>query len=61
MKVREPERQAVSPLLGKLFKRTFSTSIKDHMLQCEHKVAWDDFVILGREDKHQCLERGKAV
>ena len=49
MKVRILEHQGVSPRTGKHLKGTFSTSMEDHMLDCNHMVAWDDFKVLGRE------------
>ena len=49
MKVRVPEPQGVSPRTGKHLKGTLSTSVKDHMLDYNHIVAWRDFKVLGRE------------
>ena len=49
MKVRVSEHQVVSSRTGKQVKGTLSTSVKDHMLDCDHKVAWEDFSINGRE------------
>ena len=56
MKVRVLEHQGVSPRTGKHLKGTFSTSVRDHMLDCNHMVAWDDFKVLGRESNHWLLE-----
>ena len=56
MKVRVSEHQGVSPRTVKLLKGTLSTSVRDHMLVCNHKVAWDDFKVLGRESNHWLLE-----
>ena len=56
MKVRVSEHQGVSPRTGKLLKGTLSTSVRDHMLVCDHKVSWEDFKILGRESNHWLLE-----
>ena len=52
MKVRVSEHQGVSPRTGKHLKGTLSTSVRDHMLDCNHIVAWDDFKVLGRESNH---------
>ena len=56
MKVRVLENQGVSPQTGKHLKGTLSTSVRDHMLDCNHVVAWDDFKVLGRESNHWLLE-----
>ena len=56
MKVRVSEHQGVSPRTGKHLKGTLSTSVRDHMLDCNHMVAWDDFKVLGRESNHWLLE-----
>ena len=56
MKVRVSEHQGVSPRTGKHLKGTLSTSVRDHMLDCNHMVAWDDFKVLGRETNHWLLE-----
>ena len=45
MKVRVSEHQGVSPRTGKRVKGTLSTSVRDHMLDCDHRVAWEDFSI----------------
>ena len=37
------EHQGVSPRTGKHLKGTLSTSVRDHMLDCNHMVAWDGF------------------
>ena len=50
------EHQGVSPQTGKHLKGTLSTSVRDHMLDCNHMVAWDDFKVLGRESNHWLLE-----
>ena len=39
MKVRISEHQGVSPRTGKRVKGTLSTSVRDHMLNCNHTVA----------------------
>ena len=56
MKVRVSEHQGVSPRTGKHLKGTLSTSVRDHMLDCNHIVAWDYFNVLGRESNHWFLE-----
>ena len=56
MKVRVSEHQGVSPRTGKHLKGTLSTSVRDHMLDCNHVVAWDDFKVLERESNHWLLE-----
>ena len=56
MKVRVSEHQGLSPRTGKHLKGTLSTSVRDHMLDCNHMVAWDDFKVLGRESNHWLLE-----
>ena len=56
MKVRVSEHQGVLPQTGKHLKGTLSTSMRDHMLDCNHMVAWDDFKVLGRESNHWLLE-----
>ena len=56
MKVRVSEHQGTSPRTGKLLKGTFSTSVGDHMLDCNRIVAWDDFKVLWRETNHWLLE-----
>ena len=48
MKVRVSEHQGLSPRTGKHLKGTLSTSVRDHMLDCNHMVTWDDFKVLGR-------------
>ena len=56
MKVRVSEHQGVSPRTGKRVKGTLSTSVRDHMLDCDHIVAWEGFSIIGRESNHYLLE-----
>ena len=56
MKVRVSEHQGVSPRTGKHLKGTLSTSVKDHMLDYNHIVAWHDFNVLGRESNHWLVE-----
>ena len=56
MKVRVSEHQVVSIRTGKIVKGTLSTSVRDHMLECDHILIWDDFKVLGRESNHWLLE-----
>ena len=56
MKVQVSEQQGVSPRTGKRVKGTLSTSVRDHITDCDHAVAWEDFSIIGRESNHYLLE-----
>ena len=56
MKVRVLEHQGVSPRTGKHLKETLPISVRDHILDCNHMVAWDDFIVLCRESNHWLLE-----
>ena len=56
MKVRVSEYQGVSPQTGKIVKGTLSTSVRDHMLECDHIVTWDNFKVLVRESNHWLME-----
>ena len=56
MKVRVSEHRGVSPRTGKVLKGTTSTSVRDHMLECDHIVDWVDFSVLGTENNHFLLE-----
>ena len=56
MKVRALEHQGVSPQTAKHLKGTLSTFVRNHMLDCNHIVAWDDFKVLDRESNHWLLE-----
>ena len=60
MKVRVSEHQGVSPRTGKRVKGTLSTSLRDHMLDCDHRVAWEDFSIIGRESTTTYWKQKKA-
>ena len=55
-KVRVSEHPGVSPRTGKHLKGTLPTSVRDHMFDCNHMVAWDEFKVLGRESNHWLLE-----
>ena len=46
MKVRVSEHQGVSSRVRNPVKGTHSASVRDHMLICNHEVAWGDFRIL---------------
>ena len=55
-KVRVSEHQGVPPRTGKPVKGTLSTSVRDHMLVCDHKVVHEDFKFLGNESNIYLLE-----
>ena len=61
MKDRVSENQGVSPRTGKRVKGTLSTSVRDHMLNRDHTVAWEDFSIIGRESNHYLLEAKESL
>ena len=64
MKVRVSEHQAVSPKTGrtgKQVKGTLFTSVRDHMLDCDHRVGWEDLSIIGRESNHDLLETKESL
>ena len=61
MKVQVSEHQDVSPRTSKPVKGTLSTSVRDHMLNCDHTVAWEDFSITGRESNHYLLETKESL
>ena len=52
MTFRVSEHQGVSPRTVKRVKGTLSTSVRDHMFDCDHIVACEDFSIIGRESNH---------
>ena len=56
MKARVSEHQGVSPRTGKHLKKTLPTSARDHMLDFNHVVAWDDFKVTRRKPNHWFLE-----
>ena len=56
LKVRISEHLGVSPRTGKHWEGTLLTSVKDHMLDCNHVVSWDEFKVLMRESNHWLLE-----
>ena len=43
-------------IISKYFKETLSTSVRDHILDCNYMVAWDDIKVLWRESNHWVLE-----
>ena len=61
MKVPVPEHQGVSARTGKRVKDTLPSSVRDHMLDCDHTVALEDFSIIGRESNHYLLETKESL
>ena len=61
MKVRVSEHHRLSPRTGKRVKGMLSTSVRDHMLDCDQRVAWEDFSIIGRESNHYLLETKESL
>ena len=55
-KVRVSEHQGVSSRTGKPVKGTLSTSVRDHMLVCDHKVVDEDSKFLVNESNRYFLE-----
>ena len=55
------EHQGVSPITGKRVKGTSSTSVRDHMLDCDHIVTWEDASVIGRESNHCLLETKESL
>ena len=55
LKATDSERQGISPRTDKHLKGTFSVSVRDHLLDCNHVVDGDDFKVLGREPNHWLL------
>ena len=60
-KERVSEYQGVSPRTGKPVKGTLSTSVRDHMLVCDHKVVHEDFKFLGNESNRYLLELKESL
>ena len=60
-KVRVSEHQGVSPRTGKPVKGTLSTSVRDHMLVCDHRVLYEDFKFLGNESNKYLLELKESL
>ena len=52
---------SVSPRTGKPVKGTLSTSVRDHMLVCDHKVLHEDFKFLGNEPNKYLLELKESL
>ena len=50
------EHQGVSSKTGKTIKGTLSMSVRDHMWNSNHVVAWEDFSIISRESNHYLLD-----
>ena len=48
-KVRVSEHQGISPRLRKAVKGTLSTSVRGHMLVCDHNVVHEDLKFLGND------------
>ena len=61
MKIRVSEHQGVSPRAGKRVKGMLSMSVRDHMLNCDNTVAWEDFSIIDRELNHYLLETKESL
>ena len=61
MKVRVSEHRGVSPRTGKALQGTMSTSVRDHMLTCDHRVVWEDFSVLGNESNNFLLELKESL
>ena len=51
----------VSPRTGKPVDGTLSTSARDHMLVCDHKVVHEDFKFLGNESNRYLLELKESL
>ena len=60
-KVRVSEHQGVSPRTGNSVKGTLSTSVRDRMLVCDHKVVHEDFKCLGNESSRYLLELKESL
>ena len=59
MKVRVSEHQGVSPRTGKQVKGMLSTAVRDHMLNCDHTVAWEGKISLSLVESRTTLLIGK--
>ena len=53
--------QGVSPKTGKSVKGTLSTSARDHMLVCNHKVIYEDFKFLYIKSYRYLLELKESL
>ena len=56
MKARVSEQQSIFSRTGKPVKGTLSTSVRNHLLICDHQVASEDFRIFGNECNKSILE-----
>ena len=61
LKVRVSEHQGVSPRMDRPVKVTLSTSVRDYMLVCDHKVLDEDFKFLGNESNRYLLELKESL
>ena len=60
-KVQVSKHQGLSPRTGKWVKVMLFMSVRDHMFDCDHKAAWKDFSIIGRESNHYLFETKESV
>ena len=60
-KERISEHQGVSPRTGQPVKGTLSTTVRDHMLVCDHKVVHEDFTFIGNESNRYLLELKESL
>ena len=60
-KVGVSEHQGVSPRTGKPVKGTLSTSVRDRMLVCDHKVVHEDFKFLCNESNRYLSELKESL
>ena len=47
--------------MGKPVKGTLSTTVRNHMLVCDHKVLHEDFKFLGNESSKYLLELKESL
>ena len=55
-KKRVSEHMGVSALTGKVLKGQQSTAVRDHMLDCNHVVNHDDFILMTRDNSDYLLQ-----
>ena len=60
-KLRVSEHHGVSPRTGKPVKGTLATSVKNHILVCDHKVVHQDFKFLDNESDRFLLELTESL
>ena len=60
-KVRVSKHRGVSPITGKPVQSTLSTSVRDQMIVCDHKVVYEDFKFLGNESYRYLLELKESL